>query len=100
MKSPPIKSGQGDEKGKLFLLKFLNILGKKTENFCNLGRQAENIMFKSCAKNSHNCFPSKSANVRQCPLMSQKTRPLSHRIQKGQGIDGRDIGGHVTPRPH
>ena len=27
-------------------------------------------------------------NVRQCPLMNQKTRPLSHRIQKGQDIGG------------
>ena len=27
-------------------------------------------------------------NVRQCPLMTQKTRPLSHRIQKGQDIGG------------
>ena len=36
-------------------------------------------------------FQHESDNVRPSPLMSQKTRPLSHKIQKGQDIiDERD----------
>ena len=74
---------------------------------------AEIIVSKSCAKNSHNVCPLMSTNVRPSPLMSayvlsfldsmrqgtcflghmyplmsQKTRPFSHRIQKWQDISG------------
>ena len=36
-------------------------------------------------------FPSESANVRQCPLMSQKTRQSSHRIKNRTGHLGTEI---------
>ena len=44
--------------------------------------------------------PSESANVRHCPLISQKTRPLSHRIEKGQDIGGHRRTWHLPPPLH
>ena len=77
---------------------------------CNLGRQVsplqqefrviyrEQLVMKIFLVNSFQTFPGNYFNhglsfatrVRPSPPMFQKTCPLSHRIQKGQDIGGRD----------
>ena len=58
----------------------------------------EQLVMKIFLVNSFQTFPGNYFNhglsfatrVRPSPPMFQKTRPLSHRIQKGQDIGGRD----------